>query len=165
MSYDGDLSATADASGGRKYHGRATAWVFLATVSVLVLLTFELVLYVTALMLFSHVDTPDCASTNSFCSPDGHSGLTGGAIFLVAGNFITAAIAAALLGGRRQQTRAHETSATVSEAGIWDAQLFTPGKRCRELPLLLPGPLRGTGVARPPSSRSSIWSGRERARP
>lgn len=101
MNHDGDLSATADASGGRKYHGRATAWVFTATVSVLVLLTFELVLYVTAVMLFSHVDTPDCASTNSFCSPDGHSGLTGGAIFLVAGNFIAAALAAALLGRQK----------------------------------------------------------------
>jgi hypothetical protein len=49
-------------------------WVVLGGVLVVV---FEALLYLTAVMLFPHIDTPDCASTDTFCFPDGRPGVIG----------------------------------------------------------------------------------------
>lgn len=73
--------------------GRLWAWVLFVAICIAIVATFELVLYVVALILFSHMDAPACASTNTFCSPDGQRGLTGGAIVVIAGN-ITAVMLA-----------------------------------------------------------------------
>lgn len=58
---------------------------------------FEYILYTTALILFSHMDTPTCAGADTFCSPEGRPGLTGGAIVVLSGNLGAVALGAALV--------------------------------------------------------------------
>lgn len=58
---------------------------------------FELVLYLTAVTLFTHVDTPACAGADTFCSPDGRPGITGGAAVVVAGNLLAVVAVLVLL--------------------------------------------------------------------
>jgi hypothetical protein len=69
-------------------------WVVLGGVLVVV---FEALLYLTAVMLFPHIDTPDCASTDTFCFPDGRPGVTGGAIVVAVGHLGAVAILVAAL--------------------------------------------------------------------
>lgn len=70
---------------------RIVAWVALACIVVFV---FEFALYLTATLLFTHVDTPDCAGSDTFCSPDGRPGLTGGAVVVTVGNLAALVIVA-----------------------------------------------------------------------
>ena len=58
---------------------------------------FEPVLYLIAVLLFPHLDTPECAGADTFCSPNGHPGLTGGAVVVLAGNLIAVALLVVLL--------------------------------------------------------------------
>ena len=86
--------------------GRLLGWIALACVCVV---AFELVVYLTAGMLFTHIDTPECSSTNTFCYPDGRPGVTGGAVVVAVGNLAAAAVLLALLMlhmARRTATRA-----------------------------------------------------------
>lgn len=69
-------------------------WVVFGCALVLV---FEALLYLTAVMLFPHIDTPVCAGADTFCYPDGRSGVTGGAVVVAVGNLGAVVILAALL--------------------------------------------------------------------
>jgi hypothetical protein len=73
---------------------RVLAWIVFGCAFVI---GFECVLYTTALTLFTHFDTPECAGSNTFCYPDGRSGITGGAVVVMVGNLAAVVIGAALL--------------------------------------------------------------------
>ena len=47
---------------------------------------FEFTLGYVGILVFSHVDTPDCASTDPFCVPGGTTGLTPRAALLLVMN-------------------------------------------------------------------------------
>jgi hypothetical protein len=81
------------------------AWIALICAGVL---AFEVVLELAAIGLFPHVDTPECASTNTFCFPDGHGGVTGGAMVVGIGNLVGLAVVVAVLvvPARRRTARA-----------------------------------------------------------
>lgn len=72
---------------GRSALYRVLGWTWGVVV---VVVTLEFVLYMTALTLFPHLDTPNCAGANTFCSPDGSVGLTGGAVVVLIGNGVAA---------------------------------------------------------------------------
>lgn len=56
--------------------------------AVFLLLIFEELVNIAALNLYPHHDTAACAGADTFCSPDGAPGLTGGAaVFLIANAF------------------------------------------------------------------------------
>lgn len=62
-----------------------------------ILVGFEAVLYLIAVLLFPHLDTPACAGADTFCSPDGRPGLTGGAVVVLTGNGVAVVVLAWLL--------------------------------------------------------------------
>lgn len=79
--------------------GKALARVAVGCVVVVV---FEFALYLLALTLFTHLDTPYCAGSNTFCSPGRQAGMTGGAIVVIAGNAAAILIAGAVVALRRR---------------------------------------------------------------
>lgn len=88
---DGDSAAEATAEIRHPVtRGQVLGWI---AAGVFVFIVFELALYLTAVTVFTHVDTPRCAGSNTFCSPDGRPGPTGGAVVMLAGNLTAVVVA------------------------------------------------------------------------
>jgi hypothetical protein len=81
--------------------GKVLAWIAAGCALVIV---FEFALYTSALTLFTHVDTPDCAGSNTFCSPNHQAGPTGGTIVVIAGN-VTAFVVVGVIVALRQRRK------------------------------------------------------------
>lgn len=90
--------------------GRILGWIVIGCV---LLVAFEMVVYLAAAMLFPHVDTPECASTNTFCSPDGRHGVTGGTVVVAAGHLGALVVLVALLLVRDRRSHAQPNGFTV----------------------------------------------------
>jgi hypothetical protein len=101
---------TPNADGGVPRTGRLPTrrWRVLALVALVcaAVLVFEYVLYTTALVLFTHLDSPECAGSNTFCYPDGTRGVTGGAVVVAVGNLGAVAILVAVFVLLRVRRRA-----------------------------------------------------------
>ena len=103
MSRRSDEDGAAPTAGGGRHHlspWHVVGWIVLGCVLVL---AEEEVLDLTALSLFPHHDTAECAGADPFCSPDGRSGLTGGAVVVLLGTLAALAVCAALLLVRRRR--------------------------------------------------------------
>ncbi len=93
--------------------GEPSIWIGFAVLlgqvvlAAVVVFALELVFYFVAVMLFPHIDVPSCAATNTFCSPTGAKGPTGGAVVFLTENVAGAGIAvlAAVLLVLRRRTR------------------------------------------------------------
>ena len=78
-----------------------------AALGLVLVVGFEALLYLAAVTLFTHLDTPGCAGSDTFCSLDGRPGLTGGAVVVLAGNLVAVVVLLLALIVRRSRARRH----------------------------------------------------------